>query len=883
MREAGVPRQGSLAAWVCIELLPSAATLTVCAAPASQLLEVDADALVIVAFTDEMGHAIALETGRGGLETLELGRARAGVVWTLSPSDFLLPDGSRPSSLEGLDVRLASRPPRVGSCSGCTVPDHPLAPGLRTMHAGSRCPPLEAPALVVEHDLGRTPTLLEDAVERARLSVAVTWPGECAVEEAPTGDSRTGFEFCPVAPVDSPHPFRKAALEPTGRILAAGEHSMIWIEPDGRVISATLHESSQAIAGITHWPGAGSTSFLVAFHDPELPDEVRFERVSVTGSALARQPLDQFADVRPSRFLHTADGLHMSGHIAQQTDPIGFTRCGLDGTCRRQDFAVTPTCSFAGRKDEIIELLELDEWLVAVNEMGGLAIRPKAPTSAPWTCAHEGPDVVRTQRSRLTVLEVIAARGLGGRIQLCGQALDDDSTLPIAFVGSLAPFDASLTLTATGAGRCEALLATPEGSLAAFQTRAVWLDQAGRRTHDQPLALGSNALFPSLEAARVELRAYGDKLLATSTDQRTIWSGSTGGLSRVYGPPHPVDGAYAELVRDAGRVLVFSGGAVPLELTPGTDCPSIGLRSLNLPAIPNEWTVTEAERELGMSDAFLIAANSPDGARVVRARADGLDALELPRSDDQVLGMAQLSPGIAVVTRKSGALEWVSSPGALGEAEVRELEVSYDDPSTPSVEDSPSERPTNPKFSAIAASHGVAWAVGEERIARITLSENRVPVARATWFRLVAKLTEREGQESPPNVAALEVVSPSRLLVGVDVDKSTIDQTDRVAVFELVPEGVPCRADSPMESTVSGIKACRVPEQRASLNRPSHVRALFWNGHRRGLVSFNGEVSQDGGRPFRTGHDVSSAEIDESGVMFFGGPAGLVTAGIPKD
>ncbi|MBI2374349.1 MAG: hypothetical protein HYV07_10180 [Deltaproteobacteria bacterium] len=108
----------------------------------------------------------------------------------------------------------------------------------------------------------------------------------------------------------------------------------------------------------------------------------------------------------------------------------------------------------------------------------------------------------------------------------------------------------------------------------------------------------------------------------------------------------------------------------------------------------------------------------------------------------------------------------------LSDDQLIQLQVEYDDPSTPELEVEPTRSGYRPAFSVLDGANGVVWAGGDQRLARILAGPPGSPArAEGFWFRrsLSQALRDRTYKHEvfgEPEITAISAVCPDRAVIG---------------------------------------------------------------------------------------------------------------------
>jgi hypothetical protein len=904
--------------------LPFAALLAVgCSEPVKIPLEFRPnDVAIVAARSDDRFDVKVVPYATGEPIEVEAEDGAPVYTWVLTPEEFVDPSGQSigATALAEVAARSGGDAPD-GSCARCLAPSR-NAP--QVVNAGDSCriPSFVRGAIWQPTDEGFVcsgasdsgicstgPEADQKLIEEVRREIFLDWPGACACTGEQPAEALDEIEVRAISPLANPIPIAIYAQDQQGRVAGFSRDAAILWDP---VAGAT------SMIEIEDWPVTvehaialdDGSGFLVASEEFNTGyfDAYRFDRFTIEGGQLVGpQPIVSDHIAHPEKMKYLGDHPDLPFYL------IGYLRSSL-GSFNPAIFACTDTTlacqqvNLGDCPDERDLSRAID--MTILPDGSGFALanhafyykarnEPPIPNPHPaddWACWQNS---TRTWNIRgggtLKTRDFAAVGRAEDRLFVCAHSTTAACTPDAAVVlsatvtssaGAVAPPEWEVVYQGYDWSRCRGFMRVPG------QPSQARLRISGQREVEGLVAIDDLALD-------------GYAILASNESQAFVREPGQADLQQIYGGPERALATYnAAVAIGEGDFLVFGHpqGILRLRVLESSDgFPNTDVRLLDDPtgvlgegATFRDAVLDTKETEAAGMPVVLIAGERAGNTLLLRAViGDGEIArgteLTIPASVDGLgaVRIGEAAPGQFVI-----GLEGTRLLRSVNDV-VTELEVSFDDPDSETVEARPvlgvdpcnGNQPRLDAWRDITGNHGVVWAIGSHQLV----------------FRVTGDRVERFLGSTTAEYSAMLLTCPDRAVFagrGISVDLAGIEQIamqfwsiDPVAFDpELEVSLAPQREQALRELATDQVTAIGIgyisegypravlPDATGGRGDPEHLpfATVLHNGHMARFFAAEGLVEER--PPFYPEVVVQSP----GGYVLYGGYDSRLALGVPR-
>lgn len=761
-----------------------------------------------------------------------------------------------------------------GSCGRCLAPA--AAPPL-VVHDGGACrlPAFVEGELYTPTDGGFVPRVdpsAERAVAAARRQIRIDWPGACACRDTGPGPSLAGLEIEPIAPEGGVWPFERVAEGSSGVVAAFGDRAAIAFDREGGAWTTRVTELDRFPAEIQAVTALRDGGFLLASvrENEAFGDGFRFDRVGVatdgTPGGYLTEPVELETDTiaRPRRLRYlsetgdlplwmigaaTADfNIDDGALFACRESPLECTRANVAGCAGDQasvildDALILPDGSGLGVSRRALYL--------KAPGMSATEPRPEEPwrcttydSAFPWRAGlPEG-------TAPIPVRPFSAVAHVGARAFVCGlrEPPPCEPHYPVVLTATVSAAPGQIpaprweiVARARDGLYCHGFLPVPGDPsrvrLMFNDGRTIDLDERGAVVAEGRIG----DLFGAGALGWLEVGALPSGNVFARTRENGLYFGDGASpFEQLYGPAPPVRASYGEVVAAGDAFFVF-GHPDGVTRVGATRDASGAPERWNLERLrdpggalrPSDHVrdviVDTSATAANPGSVVLVVAGYSDGSPIVpllrRLRVDGgpgegtlggFDDLPVPASIAGLAldGVAETGPNhFVAIVQDTRVIDVDAEAGAF------EVDLDFDDPTTPDREVRPTTSPGEcggpaPRLDAfrdIDGASGVAWVVGKNGMIF------RIAAGRAERF--VPTVEEVIGSPVPTLAADLTHVRascPDRALITGEYSRGNGEGGRSLTVWRVAPRG----ATGECFPTAGAPEAPGTPEEEALVVR----------------------------------------------------------------
>lgn len=673
-----------------------------------------------------------------------------------------------------------------------------------------------------------------------REQILLGWAGACPCDLEAAAPIRPGV-LCDLTGDGLPADAEGLVVDPTGTVLIASHRFLEVIDDDGTRARLEANEMPEDFHGVSAaiFSGtaeAGRARYLFATHQSTLDDRVDILRlfaarrepnrrivVEALPSGVAGNFLPKVvSEVDPDGSLYIAGAER--GPFNSSTAKL--LRCTLD-PADRITCGVIPVdhrdCETGRALDRLTRLTSS----VAVGLTADLRLYFRPLGGALWSCLGSIPPRSLGAGEMFYPEQLTDAAHIGNRLFVCGSGRV--GTSPAAPLRRGAVWTAEIPATASVIelaqlrwssieldDSCDRLTILPDRD---DRVRAFYgdgptldLDASGQivERHAQ-----HREVYPEIPQPIAAMRTFGDFAAAT-TESGAVYVQRPGERFRhVYGPvsddPRATGGLVA-LPDQSIAALDPRRGLTRISAVSGvTECGAIEAETSTGATFLSAGQIPETAA-LSVDGGLIVTGRSPAGVWLKRLALDPVrvqSELSLaPEPDSRWLSAIELAADTRILLTRDGRVFAEIS------GRVRAIEVSFDDPSTPTVEEAPLLLPDRGgPWRAIAQAHGVAWLGGDDVVGRIIRTGPDSFRAEGYWLsRFRAGPFSALTRRAAPMFTAVHALCPDDVAFATSERFDEVGMADEpyVGSWRTAPGDRGCGAQSPAPPAAAPLVLCEV-------------------------------------------------------------------------